>query len=267
MSMSADADTINSAMAEPAPEMPKAVNSEIELLRGLRQTTDNKDEWHTRAVVRELTGADEEFLATKESNTDLMYIEYMNALLQRAVVSIGDIDVQAHPGVISKLIMADRDMLFLAIVRSTYGVTRKIRTTCAACGVKNDVELDLYEDFPIKESTIDLREPIQVETSKGVIQLRLPNGEDTVEAQRLAKTNDASLNTFMLARCSVWDKAPDGFNPVDWARNLNVGDRKLLVRSLLDIEVGPKLGEVDTHCAECGELLPILLDWVSLLLG
>jgi len=267
MSMSAEADTINSAMADPAPEMPKPVNGEIELLRGLRQTKDGKDEWHTRAVVRELTGADEEFLATKESNTDIMYIEYMNALLQRAVESIGDIDVQAHPQVLNKLIMADRDMLFLATVRATYGTTRKIRTTCAACGTKNDVELDLYDDFPVRKPDSDLREPIEVETSKGVVYLRLPNGEDTLEAQKLAKANDASLNTFMLARCSVWKNAPEDFDPIEWARNLNIGDRKNLVRSLLDIEAGPKMGEVDTHCAECGELLPILLDWVSLLLG
>lgn len=266
MSMSADADTINSAMAEPAPEMPKAVNGEITLLRGLRQTTDNKDTWHTRSVVRELTGEDEEYLANKESAPDLMYIEYMNALLQRAVVSIGDIDVQAHPGVLSKLIMADRDMLFLAIVRSTYGLTRKIRTTCAVCGVKNDVELDLYEDFPVQEPTFDLREPIEVSTSRGTVYLRLPNGEDTIEAQKLAKTNDAALNTYMLARCSVWP-ADEEIDRVKWAQGLSIGDRKTLIRSLLDIEVGPKLGEVDTHCAECGELLPILLDWVSLLLG
>jgi hypothetical protein len=267
MSTSGEADTINSVMADPAPILPSPLNGDITLLRGLRYTTDDGDTWHDHALVREWTGADEEYLSSIEGKTDLMYIEYMSALLQRAVLSIGEIDVRKHPSVLDKLILADRDLLFLAIVRSTYGKVRKLRVTCQECSTKNDVEIDLFEDFPIKQPDFDVRQPIEIETSKGIVKLRLPNGEDNIEASKKSKDNTAALNTYMLARCAVWENGDTPADPVEWARTLSMGDRKQLIRSLLDVEIGPKLGEVDTHCAECGAVLPIPLDWVSLLLG
>lgn len=267
MSTSAQADTINSVMADPAPAIPAPQNGDVKLLRGLRYTTAEGDTWYDQAVVRELTGADEEYLTSIENKPDLMYIEYMNALLQRAVVSIGDIDIHDRPSVLDKLILADRDLLFLAIVRSTYGEVRRIRMTCPSCQTKNDVEIDLQEDFPIRTPTWDVRQPLEVHTSKGIVKLRLPNGEDNIESAKRSKENTAALNTYMLARCAVWENGDTPADPIEWARTLSVGDRKQLIRSLLDVEIGPKLGEVDTHCAECGEALPIALDWVSLLLG
>lgn len=262
-----EADTINTAIADPAPEIPRPENGDITLLRGLRHTTDSGDTWHDRAVVREMNGEDEEYLASIEGKPDIMYVEYMGAVLKRAVLSIGEVDVKQHPSVIDKLIIADRDMLFLAIVRATYGTTRTLRAICEACGTRNDVEINLNEDFPIRKPNFDVREPIEVQTSKGVVKLRLPNGEDNIEASKVSKDNTAALNTHMLARCAVWSNGSAPADTTEWARRLSVGDRKKLIRSLLDVELGPKLREVDTQCAKCGEQLPVVLDWVSLLLG
>lgn len=265
MSEQAAAEAVNSAIAEPVPTMPSAPQTVIELMRGLLDSS--TDKWHTTAEVRELNGEDEEYLASIENKKGLLYSEYMSALLARAVVRIGDVQITAAngPAIVNKLILGDRDLLYLTVVKATYGDTRRINMACAGCGTLNDVDLELDHDFPITYPDFDIRSGLQVPTSKGTVTLRLPNGEDTVEAQKHSK-NDAELNTVMLARCAVWDgDAPA--DPMKWARSLSIADRKKLVNALLTAEIGPKMGEVEAHCASCGEKMPIMLDWVSLLLS
>lgn len=266
MSDTAVAESINEAIADPVPHMQKPLSNQIELLRGLQETVDGEVVWHTVATTKELTGADEEYLASIENEEGLTYTEYMSAILERAVVSIGGLSIKDIKGVVNKLILPDRDMLFLGVLRSTYGTEREIRAMCSKCGAMNDIVIDLDEDFPIKRPSFDLREPIAISVGGTEYKLRPPNGEDTIEAQKIAKT-DAELNTVMLSRCSVFGEiAPK--DRLEWARNLNVNTRRKLTNALLDLdELGPALEGVDTHCAECGIVMPILLDWVSLLLS
>lgn len=266
MSEQAEAARINEAISDPVPTMPDAPSTTVELLRGLYESNDDGGVWHTEAEIRELNGEDEEYLASIESKKGLMYSEYMSALLSRAVIRIGTIEVKNSTKVIDKLILGDRDLLYLGIVKATYGDTRLIKMTCGKCGAMNDVDLELDKDFPITYPDFDTREGIVVETSKGVITLRLPNGEDTVAVQKDSKT-DAELNTLMLSRCAVWPEGEAPSNAAKWARSLNLADRKKLVNALLAVEIGPKMEEVETQCASCGESMPILLDWVSLLLS
>ena len=266
MSDTAVAEAINEAIADPVPHMQRPLNNQIELLRGLQETVDGEVVWHTVATTKELTGADEEYLASIENEEGLTYTEYMSAILERAVVSIGGLKVSDIKGVINKLILSDRDMLFLAVLRSTYGTEREIRAMCSKCGAVNDVVIDLDEDFKITRPDFDVTQPLEVTVGKTTYQLRPPNGEDTIAAQKVAKT-DAELNTVMLSRCSVFGEISPQ-DPLEWARNLNVNTRRKLTNALLDLdELGPDLKGVETHCAECGIVMPILLDWVSLLLS
>jgi hypothetical protein len=266
MSTKVEADAINEAMSDPVPTMSDPSPNHVELMRGIKQSTDSGDVWHTDAVVRELNGADEEFLAALEKKKGLTYSEYMSGLLSRAVLTIGDLDVSKSPAIVDKLILGDRDMLYMGIMRATYGDTREIRTTCTSCGTSNDVVLDLDEDFPIRYPDFDVKDGMKVKTSQGISTLRLPNGEDTVYVQKNSK-NDAELNTLMLARCSVWDDDNAPEDAEKWAKELNLADRKKLINALLKVDIGPKMGEVETQCASCEKDMPILLDWVSLLLG
>jgi len=261
-----EAEIINDANNDSVPYMAGVPEVIVELIQGLY---DKKlDVWHTDAEVRELTGEDEEYLASLENKKGLLYSEYMNALLSRAVQRIGSIEITNANGkqIMNQLMLGDRDMLYMAVVRATYGDTRMINVTCPSCSVMNDVELLLDEDFPITYPDFDIREGLQVTTSQGVITMRLPNGEDTLVAQK-ESDNDAALNTVMLSRCTVWEDGKAPANPLQWARGLNVSDRKKLIKALLEVNLGPKMGEVNTQCASCGEDMPILLDWVSLLLS
>lgn len=266
--MSSEADIVNSAISESAlPVLSVGLATEIELLRGLgEKKEDGTEVWHSLAKFRELTGADEEALAGLENKKDITYTEYMNTLLSRTVTHIGGLEVDKYPGIMNKLILADRDMLFLGVVRATYGLNRDLRVRCPHCDESNDVQINLDEDFPIKQPTFDLRDTLKVDTHKGVFQLRLPNGEDTIEAQKNAKT-DAEINTAMLARCAVFEEGEEPADRIQWAKELNAGVRRKLVNALLDVKVGPDLEEVDAQCASCGQTMPLLMDWVSLLLG
>lgn len=265
MSTSAQADQINAAATDPAPEMPTPLDDSVELLRGVHQELDGQEFWHDVARVRELNGADEEALDILGKKKGVTYTQYMDALLKRAVLNIGTIDVQQHPEVLDKLILADRNTLFLAIVKATYGNTRTIRATCNECSTSNDIEIELDEDFKIRKPSFSLQKPIIVDTHKGSFSLRLPNGEDLIEAQKDGN-GEAETNSIILSRCLIFgEKAPA--DKLDYARQLNAGVRRKLIDTLLDVEAGPDLEGVDTQCANCGAEMPVLLDWVSLLLG
>jgi hypothetical protein len=263
-----EADLINEAMEDSIPTMPDAPLNVVTLMRGLKQEKDGKTVWHTDAEIRELNGEDEEYLASLEKKKGLTYSEYMTALLSRAVNKVGTYDISGERGssIINKLILGDRDLLYLGIMRATYGDTRQVRVICPHCQVSNDVTLDLDEDFPVSEPDFDVKKGIVISTSKGDIRLRLPNGEDTMEVQKSTKS-DAELNTMMLSRCTIWKEGEEPEDPVRWARSLNVKDRRKLVDALASVEIGPKMGEVNTQCASCEQDMPVLLDWVSLLLG
>jgi len=265
MSNSSDeAAALNDAIADDAPEMQDALSGETELMRGLYDATDNK--WHTVAQVRELTGSDEEHLAVFAAKKDLGYSEYMTEVLNRAVISIGDLKVSQMPGLIDKLILADRDLLFLAVTRATYGRTKTFKVACKKCGELNDVEIDLIDDFTSDPPPFDLTKPLPVETLHGEILLKLPTGESAQLATVKAK-NDAEINTYMLASAVVDDKLTSMDQRLEWARALSLGDRRMLISALSDVQVGPKMGEVETQCASCDNDLTIALDWVSLLLA
>ena len=248
MSDADTAATINDAMAEEAPRMPSPIPGKVELMRGLHNADDNK--WHTVAHVRELNGVDEEQLAALGSRDDIGYGEYMNEVLKLSVESIGDLEVKDMPDLIDKLIIGDRDVLFLQVLKTTYGRTKEFQVTCRYCGEMNDVEIDMDEDFQFSPPDIDLRQPFDVKTKNGgVVSLRLPTGETTSLTSKKAST-DAEINSYLLATSVVTKDDTSIEERLDWARALPMSDRQKLVKTLGKLaDIGPKMQEVNTQCA------------------
>lgn len=251
---------INSAIADPAPTIAPALDSAVTLLKGL--TVDGVVAYD--AKVRELNGVDEEYLAGIENKDGITYGEYVDAVLLRSVESIGGKAVTVED--LNNLINADRDILFLASVRATYGEERTVRAGCPHCGATNDIVLELNDtDFPIKQPDFDITKPLEVKMRRGgTMQFNLPTAGDTAAAA--AADNDAAARHTLLARTAVFgDTAPA--DRMEWARGLNLGDRTKAIEALLSIELGPKLEAVETHCAQCEKDLVVALNWVALLLG
>lgn len=259
MDASSEASALNNALADPVPQIAAPPDPLVELYVGV---ADPSGDWQKTAIVRELTGADEEALAAFEAKGGVGYADYMSFLLRRAVESIGHINVKQNPEVIDNLIIGDRDKLFMAIVEATYGPVREYQVNCSSCGQSNDVFVDIstFPDKPLKEG---VGPKVSVELKNGVVvEMRLPNGTDSLEATKAAKTT-AEQNTFLLSRCVTNVSG----NTALWAKELGMSDRSKLIKTLLDSQPGPEIGEVKAQCADCGHEFELMLDWASLLLG
>lgn len=249
------ANTINAALQDPVPVIGPSTDPVVQLLRGYMG--------EKTAIVREMTGADEEYLSSLESRSALPYPEYVSALLKRTVVSIGNIQVKKTPEVIDDLIVADRDLLFLGVVKATYGSVREYHLTCPHCSDSIDMSVNIDEDFPLQGTEEDAIKPVAVVLKSGdEILFDLPKGSDAKYVGKKGKTL-AEQNTLMISRCANvthHDKEA-------WARSLNIADRNKIVSAILDVKIGPKPGEVNDPCPHCGEQIILPLDWVSLLFG
>lgn len=259
MSTAAEASALNKALEDPVPRIAPSPNTVVDLYVGVKN---DDGEYQKTAIIRELTGEDEEALASLEAKAGMNYSEYMAFLLRRAVESIGNISVAENKNIVDNLIIGDRDKLFMAIVEATYGNMREYQVTCSACGESNDVFVDIrtFPEKPLKKGTTDTIKATLKDGSS--IELRLPTNADSLYMTKNAKTT-AEQNTLMLSRCAVGVIG----DPVRWAKSLNMGDRSSLIKTLLESQPGPEIGEVNAQCSVCNETFVMMLDWVSLLFG
>jgi hypothetical protein len=266
MSTVDQAEAVNDAIGNKPPVFPRPFDNTVQLYRGVKEIVDGETKFHTVATVRELTGHDEEALDKYASNQDRDYFDYTSEVIRRGLVGIGNVEQAAMPVALGKLILPDRDLIFLAIIKATYGVTRDIRVTCRSCGTLNDIEVHLDDDFPRLEPTIDPKAPLYVTLSSGKkVEFRLPNGEDTRHTLDSGKESDSTVasNTAIIANCAVLHESEDA---TEWARSLSMKDRRTII-SALSVTFGPQMEGVNTHCAKCEAEMSIALDWVSLLLA
>jgi hypothetical protein len=259
MDIASQANALNKALEDPVPRMDEAPNTVVNLYVGIQ---DEEGTWHTTAIVRELTGADEEALASLEAKDGLNYSEYMAFLMRRSVVSIGTLQVSDNKAIVDNLIVGDRDKLFMAIVEATYGKVREYQVACTSCGQSNDVFVDITT-FPEKPLQKGIRNTIMCTLKDGSeVEVKLPTNGDSLVVNKPGKTT-AEQNTLMLARCV---RGIEG-DPLKWAKSLGMGDRSKLIKAMLESQPGPEIGEVNAQCAHCSKEFAMMLDWVSLLLG
>jgi hypothetical protein len=260
-----DVESFNDALKDAVPSIGKPESLEVTLQRGVVDPTTGL--WQTVAEVRELTGEDEEFLASLETDRNMTYAKYMNSLIARSTHRIGTVLVNNNQATIQELITGDRDALFLGVIKATYGPEKTFSRICPECEKPNDITINLTEDFPVVKSTVDLHAPLEVTLRKGnKVKVRIPTGADTLYIAKASNTS-AEQSTFMIARCTVWDEGEAPADPVTWAKALSLADRNIIVKTLTNIEVGPKMQGVNTQCAHCGTDMEVAVDWVSLLLG
>lgn len=263
-SLSNLAEAANAAIVGSIPKIDDSPPTEVKLLRGVFNATAN--DWEKVAVVRELTGEDEEYLAAIDAKEDLSYGDYLNYLLQRSVVSIGSINLDNNnKNIIDELIIGDRDLLFLGVIRATYGRGREMQLRCGSCNGSNDVTIDLDNDFNIENGDVDVVSPVVVQLKNGQsIHLNYPTTGDSRYALKKGKTT-AEQNTYIISRCLITEM--DRETRENWSKKLSLVDRKKIVKELNQAQPGPRMEEVKTQCAHCDEELTVMLDWVSLLFG
>lgn len=246
-------------IAGPVPLMSDAPDCSLVLPRGLYI----QGMFKTNATVRELTGTDEESLAKQREPND-----YFDLVIALGVERIDDFDLGALPvaerqGHLRTLLIGERDMLFLAVVKATFGERKTLGFKCQTCGEEQEIDLLLSDDFKPK-ITDDLAMSYAFTTSKGVeLEYRLANGEDQREAFARKGATTAEQNTVILSRCIISVSGGLVVDPLGFARKLSIKDRQLLLDGLISRQPTIDLG-VTTTCAACGADQALALGWMDL---
>lgn len=228
--------------------------SEVDLPGGF---IDLRDELHTKAEVRELTGADEEAVAKSGSSG-----KALNVLLARGLVKLGDKEATADD--LDMLLSGDRDAILLGIRRVTFGQTSTLRVKCFSCQDEHETTIDLVEDVPV----VKLKDPVGdrvwvMDTKQGQVTVALPNG---ITQKRLMENYDktsAEINTLLLSGCIVSINGEQSVG-AGTALSLGMADRTRVIDEIIKRNPGPRLGEVKKACKACGEDISLPLSLLDL---
>ena len=246
--------------AGPVPLIQDSVDPHVDLPRGLTYN----GSWNTRAVVRELTGVDEEAMARVKDITEIY-----DTVLGLGTTRIGEVDLASKPlperqGLLQQLLLGERDMLFIGIVRMTYGDHKKMRYICPSCKEDQELTVVLSEDFPVTEVEDVQTTEFTYVTSKGQTVLYRPAvGGDQMEALRRKNASAAEQNTILISRCI---KMVDNELVVDsmaYARKLSLRDRHALLADLVSHQPEVNM-TVTVDCVGCREEQKISLGWGDL---
>lgn len=214
--------------------------------------------------VRELTGADEEFLARYKNPVD-----FFDGVLAVGVERIGTTNLQELPldarmGILGGLLVGEREQLFLHICEATFGDVRTMGFVCNACGESSEVDLVISKDFniPMMESPDQMT--YEFTTSKGKkLTYRLAIGEDQREILSKKGLTSPEIDTETLCRCLVGE---DGHPPVDpraLAQSLSVRDRKSLLDEMNAKQPVPDMGVIFS-CPACHAEVTVNVEWSTL---
>lgn len=222
---------------------------------------------HRDAIVREMTGADEEALA-RVASSDQFFVHYVDMLISRCTVSIGgnkptklDLD---------SLLVGDRDMLALHIRRVTYGNYIHLDPLkCPECKHQFGVNYNLVDDVPMRPFQYGAQREFDIPLSRGVkAVVRLVDGE--IQKSSFSGTKDNTTmeedNTFVISRCLVSLDTGNGAdttvgNNTAIARELPSRDRKKILKFLLSEQPGPRYQDVMQECPKCERSFPLVIDY------
>jgi hypothetical protein len=249
------------------PTIGEPPSTEVQLFRGVWV----EGAWHRVAHVRELTGADEEGISRMLGERNA--IGFVNAMVVYGVESIGTHDlinmgVAERSGIIDMLLVGEKELLFLNVLRVTYGDQRTVGIRCPMddCGAMNDVSFSLSKDIPIRQLEDATRDTYEFDLRNGGhLEYRLVTGADQAEAAKKPNNTTPESNTIIFSRVIITVNGKPLVDPLHFARNLGALDRRNLLKELTSKQPGPYFEEVKLPCATCGAQSTFLPQWADLL--
>ena len=94
----------------------------------------------TNVTIKELTGVEEDLLASGNSSNAL---QVMEKVITNCIVSLGDIEHHLIPSMVKNMTVGDRTFLLFAIRRVTFGDTYPFDFTCPSCSHKESLQISL----------------------------------------------------------------------------------------------------------------------------
>ena len=265
LDVEADMESTRAAIVGESPIMEQPPDGSVTLFRGLVHGMS----WHTDAEVSELTGEDEEVIARSMAANDSW--GFVNAILLQGVKRVGplvltDLPTAERVGTIDRLLIGEKELLFLNVLRVTYGDTRTVTTVCPSCQETNEVDFSISEDVPIRILE-DPQRPSYTFTLKDgtTLEYRLVTGDDQTEATKRRGATIAEQNTITLSRCIVTHMGMPLVDPMVFARRMSAADRRKLLDEISSKQPGPHFEEVKLPCAACGVMSSFLPSWADLL--
>lgn len=253
--------SVQDVMAGDIPAIRDPEDPVIRLPRGYL----HNGKWQTTSSVRELTGADEELLARKKNPLD-----YFDSVLALGVEHLGDVDLLAQPmsereRILSQLLTGERELLFLAVLRATFGNERDLQFQCGSCGSDYTTTLLLDHDFVLKDTLgFDPPSTYEFTTSKGdVVEYRLVNGADQRAAASKPNATVAEQNSLILSATISRVNGDHMINRDDYVKTMSMRDRRDLINDMEERQ--PEIdNELELECQSCGVKNKILLNWGDL---
>jgi hypothetical protein len=223
-----------------------------------------RENWQRAVVLRELNGNDEEALSKLREPGEIF-----DTLVASAVVSVGELDLASQPMserkvYLNRLLIGERDQLFLAAIRVTYGDSKTLSITCRNCDTTQDLILDLTSDFKPREVENVTDESFIYTTSRGErLDVRPATGADQMEVLKRKGASNAEQNTIILSRCISAVNEALVVDPLEYARGLSMRDRQALLDQLVARQPTVDL-QVSVTCVECEEEQRLTLSWGDL---
>lgn len=198
---------------------------------------------HTELVLREMTGREEDLLASKKTPAT----KKMNELFVRCIERLGSLTSKDQiAAAVPELLLGDRTYLMFAIRRVTLGDEYPFRHRCPSCQKESLYIVDLSE-MKIQEMKDPRKRIYDGVLSNGMTyRFHLLTGRDEA---KLAEVNDSErkLTQAMLAKLDMLNERPASF---DLLQNLSSGVRNELRTKFDEVDGGVDT-EMEIVCPKC----------------
>lgn len=218
------------------------------------------------AIVRELTGADEEKIFRALGGGNIAHL--MNVVLECGTVRLGDLPEKATNRLLKELVIGDREAILLGIRCATYGDEAEIAEwACPECGDPVKITLSLRDDIETvtsEEPAAALRFDVPLRKGGKAI-VRLPNGEDQEAAGEDPKRNVKERATILLQRCVEYVEQPNGTKIMfsafpSYALQMGIMDRQAITEEIARRQPRPKYDDIKFIHDSCGKEVSLALD-------
>lgn len=224
--------------------------------------------------VKELTGADEELMARAIMSNNP--IHFTNTVLECGIVRVGNESSNRTHEILQKMLIGDKEQLFVGIRIATYGDEVEIKDwICPFCNKKSDLTIHLDEDVKVRKLNDPKTESsFEVPLRKGgYVTVRLLTGADQNSLwdkdSTLTKPEIDSKILSMVVQ-EIFDDSGARINMAlvpDMARKFGLIDRKKILKELMDRQPGPQLNAIDFNCDGCGEKVTLAVGLEELFLN
>lgn len=228
-------------------ETPKGTNGIFELPCGYMDP--QTQELFTEVQVREITGNEEDMLASRQVHSS----QKISQLLSGCVTRLGNVvDKGLIAGMVQHLTVGDRVFLVFAIRRITLGDELPVREKCPECGIKTLFMVDLGEDLAPKPMPNPKKRIYDIDLPSGkTARFRVFTGLDEANLAKLVKRqehkSDALSQSILMQLEMLGDEKPT----LKMVKSLGMRDRNFLRAQFREVEGGVNT-TLELECPACG---------------